>query len=60
MAEPVRCGSDEDAVGGDMRMREGLVDDVDVEEGLRVGCFGLVIEVLATAHLYFEGQSKAR
>ena len=41
MAEPARCGSDEDAVGGDLRMGEGLVDDVDVEEYLKMECFGL-------------------
>ena len=57
---PARCGSDEDAVGGDLRMGEGLVDDVDVDEGLGVGFFRLKIEVLATTHLYFGGQSKAR
>ena len=48
---PARCGSDEDAVGGDLGMVEGLEDDVVVEEGLRGGCFGVVIEVLATAHV---------
>ena len=60
MAVPARCGSDEDAVGGDLRMGEGLVDDIDVDEGLGMGCFRLEIEVLATTHLYFGGQSKAR
>ena len=57
---PARCGSDEDAVGGDLGMGEGLVDDVDVDEVLGMGCFRLEIEVLATTHLYFGGQLKAR
>ena len=41
-------------------MVEGLEDDVVVDEGLKGGCFGVVIEVFATAHLYFGGQSNAR
>ena len=36
------------------------MDDVEVEEGLDVGSFRFEIEVLATTHLYFGGQSKAR
>ena len=41
-------------------MREDLVGDVELEGSLGVGYLKLVIEVLATTHLYFGGQSKAR
>ena len=60
MVVPARCGSDVDAVGGDLRKGEGLVVVVEVSDSLGVVCLGLEREVLATAHLYFGGQSKTR
>ena len=62
VAEPARCGSEEDVVEGVLRMGAGLVDEVDVKEGLNIEFFWfwMVSVVLATAHLYFGGQSKAR
>ena len=58
--EPARCASEEDAVGVGFSIGEGLGGDEEVEEGLEGGFFRLEIEVLATTHLYFGGQSKAR
>ena len=37
-----------------------LVGVEEVEGGFGEGCLGVEIEVLATAHLYLEGQSKPR
>ena len=40
MADPARCGSEEDVVEGVLRMGAVLVDDVDGEEVLKMECFG--------------------
>ena len=60
MAVPARYGSAADTVGEDLRYEEGLVVTVLDDDGLDVGWRGVEREVLATAHLYFGGQSKAR
>ena len=57
---PARCGSEEDVVGVDLGKVDGLVVAGKVDDDLGVDCFWLEIEVLATTHLYFGGQSKAR
>ena len=57
---PARCGSEEEVAGEDLGKVDGLVVAVEVDDDLGVECFWLEMEVLATTHLYFGGQSKAR